>query len=426
MVEVATKNLSADPELDSTVSRRLLLVDDSKLQRKVLNEILSGWGFDVAEAESADEALKLCKEKPPDIVISDWIMPGMSGLQFCEAFREISQDHYGYFILLTAKKDKAEVAVGLDAGADDFLSKPVDTNELRARITAGERIVKMQRELSENNVIIQQTLDELQHVYGLLNKDLLEAKKLQHSLIPKRHRAFPEGTLTLMLRSAGHVGGDLVGFFLTDDSKVGLFGIDVSGHGISSALMTARLAGYLSAAAQDQNVALRRLPDGRYVARAPRDVVSALNTLVLTEMELEKYFTLILAFLDLQTGKVTVSQAGHPHPMVQRANGDIEKWGEGGFPTGLLPDVLFDDFEFQLNPGDRLILLSDGVIECPDAEGAIMGDETLASILRRLKQARGPAFFDGLIWEMAAFANADEFPDDVSGILFEYSGPVSS
>ena len=125
-----------------------MVVDDSALQRRILMATLSRWGFDVQEAASAEEALAVCEQNLPDLIISDWIMPGMSGLQFCEAFRKLSKGSYGYFILLTAKSDKSEVVKGLDSGADDFVSKPVNVDELRARIMAGERILTMQRELS--------------------------------------------------------------------------------------------------------------------------------------------------------------------------------------------------------------------------------------------------------------------------------------
>lgn len=223
----------------------------------------------MVEAASGPEAIEKCKDRLPDLVLSDWVMPGMSGLEFCREFRALSETQYGYFILLTSKSEKAEVAKGLDSGADDFLSKPVDVDELRARIAAGERILEMQRQLTDKNLIITHTLDELQRVYDLLDKDLIEAKKLQQSLVRERTRDFDGGTLSLLLRSSGHVGGDLVGFFPVNDTKLGLFGIDVSGHGISSALMTARLAGYLSAAVPDQNIALILQSNGTYAMRPP-------------------------------------------------------------------------------------------------------------------------------------------------------------
>ena len=108
----------------------------------------------------------------PDLVMSDWMMPGLSGLEFCRAFREMPRETYGYFILLTSKSDKTEVALGLDAGADDFLTKPVNAAELRARIAAGARILQMERELTEKNRLIKSTLDELQALYDSLDSDL--------------------------------------------------------------------------------------------------------------------------------------------------------------------------------------------------------------------------------------------------------------
>ena len=401
----------------------VLVVDDSKLQRRILSASLKRWGFEVVEAASGDEALEKCKIRLPDLVLSDWVMPGMNGLQFCRAFRELSNFQYGYFILLTSKSEKAEVAKGLDNGADDFLSKPVDVDELRARIAAGERILDMQRELTEKNRIITDTLDELQRVYDSLDKDLLEAKKLQQSLVRERTREFDTGKLSLMLRSSGHVGGDLVGFFPVGDDKLGLYGIDVSGHGISSALMTARLAGYLSAAAPDQNVALTRQPDGSFAMRAPEKVISELNNLVLNEMETEHYFTLLLAEVDLKTGHVVMSQAGHPHPVVQRQDGRIEQDGLGGFPVGLLAGIEYEQFTIQLSPGDRLFILSDGVTECPDPDGKMLEEEGLTEILHGLRDITGPPLLEAILWQLTEFAGDADFPDDVSGILFEFAGP---
>jgi sigma-B regulation protein RsbU (phosphoserine phosphatase) len=399
--------------------RRVLVVDDSRFQRRVLKAMLTDWGYDVTEASSAEEALEIAQHTLPDLVISDWMMPGMTGLEFCHAFRALSQDRYAYFILLTSKSEKAEIAHGLDSGADDFVTKPVDKNELRARITAGERILQMQHELSD-------TLGELRAMYNSLQRDLREAQKLQQSLVREKHKAHPMGDVSLILRSSGHVGGDLVGFFDGGKDRLGLFAIDVSGHGVSSALMTARLAGYLSATAPDQNIALRRGPDGTYAALPPSEVVTTLNDLVLNEMETEHYFTFMLGIVNMQTGQVTICQAGHPHPIVQRADGKIEQAGTGGFPVGLLAGVDFEQFEVTLSPGDRLLIVSDGVTECTDPVGQLLDEDGAARIVAQSRNLKGTAFLDGLVEELSAYANGTDFPDDVSAILYEHRGPDAS
>ena len=404
-------------------ARLVLVVDDSRLQRKILSSSLTRWGFRVMEAESAEEALEQCQSRFPDLVLSDWMMAGMTGLEFCRHFRALSGDRYGYFILLTSKTEKGEVARGLESGADDFLTKPVDGLELRARLSAGERILDMQQELTKKNRMITDTLSELQRLYDSLDNDLIEAKKLQQSLLRERHKTFGTGSLSLLLRSCGHVGGDLVGFYPAGPGHLGLFAIDVSGHGISSALMTARLAGYLSAHVPDQNIALEKQSDGSYLARPPAAAIERLNDLVLNEMETEHYFTLMLADVDLATGRVTIGQAGHPHPVIQRRNGAVEQEGTGGFPVGLLSGAMFSQFEAQLHPGDRLLILSDGVTECPGADGAMLGEDGLARLLVKLNDVTGPAMLETLISCLGNFAGSEGFPDDISGILFEYTGP---
>lgn len=401
---------------------RVLIVDDSKLQRKILSSTVKKWGFDVVEAADGAAALQVAQSALPDIVISDWMMPGMNGLEFCREFRLLQGESYKYFILVTSKSEKDEIAAGLDAGADDFLTKPVNAHELRARIRAGERILQMQNELTEKNRVISETLDELQRLYDSLDDDLIEAKKLQQSLIPERSKTFASGEVTLFLRQSGHVGGDLVGMFPAGDGKLGLFSIDVSGHGISSALMTARLAGYLSASSPEQNIALTMKEDDGYVHRSPLAVIQDLNDLILDEMETEHYFTLLLAFVDLGSGHVSMAQAGHPHPAIQRASGKVIVDGPGGFPVGLVPGAQFSEFETSLAPGDRLLLLSDGVVECPDPSDNLLGDDGLASLMEDLKDVKGQAFFESLVWRLSEFAGDQSFPDDISGVLFEFSG----
>lgn len=425
MADSATaKNMQqfeADLEQDEAI-KRVLVVDDSRVQRRILSSSLKRWGYEVLEADSGHAALEICKREQLDLILSDWMMPGMNGLEFCIAFRELAQDNYGYFILLTSKSEKDEVAHGLDVGADDFLTKPVNASELRARIRAGERLQKMQRELTEKNRLVTDALAEIQCLYDIIDRDLIEAKKLQQSLVKERYRNFGRAEVSLLLRSSGHVGGDLVGFFPVSETQIGLYSIDVSGHGITSALMTARLAGFLSGSTPDQNLALRQDNSGGYTARSPAAVTEHLNRIVLEEMETEHYFTLLLAHIDLTTGVVTATQAGHPHPAIQRANGAVEYCGTGGLPVGLIPGAEFEDFQMTLNAGDRLLLMSDGITECPDETGKMLEEDGVTDLLNRNANVRGNRFLEALMWDLTQYAGDQDFPDDISAVLMEFNG----
>lgn len=402
--------------------RLIMVVDDSRVQRKILGSQLARAGYEVIESGSAEEALEMLALHQPDMIISDWMMTGMTGLDFCRALRAMNRENYTYFILLTSKNETAEIAQGLDVGADDFLTKPVSGDELRARIAAGQRILSMERAVKEKNRLLTATLSELQALYDSIDRDLIEARKLQQSLVKERSRNFGNSEVNLLLRPSGHVGGDLVGFFPITARRVGFFSIDVSGHGITSALMTARLAGYLSGNSPDQNIALVLTEFGIYDARPPAELAEALNSIVLKEMQTENYFTLAYADVDLISGRVAMVQAGHPHPAILRADGSVEYLGQGGLPVGLLEGASYDGIEAQLAPGDRLFLMSDGITEAADADGNQLGQDGLDRIIARCGALRGAAFLEGLSWHLNDYTGG-QFGDDVSGVYFEFNGP---
>jgi phosphoserine phosphatase RsbU/P len=401
---------------------RVLVVDDSVAQRRVLGGLLTRWGYDVTEAGSAAEALDLLAWQPVDIVISDWIMPGMSGVEFCRAFRALDRRSYGYFVLLTSKSAKEDVAMGLDSGADDFLTKPVNSGELRARLVAGERIVGMQVELREKNDMLSGALQQLSEAHDSLNRDLIEARRFQQSLIPERVRTFDGAQVSLLFRPCGHVGGDFVGHFRVSDHRIGLYCIDVSGHGVASALLAARVAGYLGGGSPDQNIALTTDDDGQNVMRPPEEVCARLNDLMLSQMETELYLTMILADCDLRTGELRLVQAGHPAPAILRRSGEVERPGEGGLPIGLLPGVSWSGFTVRLEPGERFLAVSDGVTECPGRDGEEYGDEGLGRFVQQHADTRGPDFVDALSWELDRHSGLQDLPDDVSCIVLDFKG----
>lgn len=406
--------------------RSVLVVDDSRLQRRILSSMLNRWGFEVIEASTGAEALEMCRKSRPEFIFSDWMMPELNGPDFCRAFRKLYPHDYSYFILLTSKSEKNDITKGLDSGADDFLTKPVNAPELRARITAGERILSMQSELQRQNALIQDTLDELKGLYATINSDLLEAQKLQQSLIREHERQIGPFHITQFVKSSGHVGGDLVGFFEAGPSHLGVFGVDVSGHGISSALFTARVAGYFSSGSVEQNLALETCADGIPCPRAPEDVMADLNHQVLHDIETDLYFTMVLADLNLETGLLRFAQAGHPHPVLQSNKNTFLHLGTGGMPVGLIDDITFERTEHLMRPGDRLFIVSDGVTECPDPSGTLLDQEGFEQMLRPFVHKHGQDVINDIFIGLEAYANLTVFPDDVSIIMVEHRGAVQN
>ncbi|MFZ7091023.1 PP2C family protein-serine/threonine phosphatase [Primorskyibacter sp. 2E233] len=416
-------NAADELQIEPDAVRRVLLVDDSRLQLKIVSAMLSRWGFEVLQAESGPEALEICAKTPPDLILSDWVMPEMDGLEFCRRFRDLPKETYGYFILLTSKSEKGEVAQGLDAGADDFLTKPVNAHELRARINAGARVVSMERQLSEKNRQVTEAFAELKTIHEAINNDLKQARKIQQALVPERMRVIGTSRVSLLLQPCGHVGGDLVGMFSPGFDRLGLYSIDVSGHGITSAMVTARVAGYMSSAFPDQNIALEKRFDQYYAMREPAETGRMLNERLAADPGVEEYLTMAFVAGDMKTGAMRLIQAGHPPPILLRANGKVEFLGDGGLPIGLVDEVSYDQVEFTMHRGDRLLLYSDGFTEAVMKDGQMLDEDGLALIFRKSVEAGGigPELLEDMFWRLTAdMKNAETLGDDVSAALLEF------
>lgn len=149
---------------------RVLIADDDDVMRHILEASLVKWGYDVVVARNGIEAWRILQgNDAPRLAILDWIMPGMDGVEVCREIRKSEDRQYIYVLLLTAKHKKEDVIAGMESGADDYISKPFDPQELKVRLRAGRRILELQAELvaARESLRYQATHDGLT---GLLNR----------------------------------------------------------------------------------------------------------------------------------------------------------------------------------------------------------------------------------------------------------------
>jgi len=148
---------------------QVLIADDEATSRRLIQVTLRGWGFEVLVAVDGDEALRILKEpNPPEIALLDWVMPGPDGLEVCRRIRAALPNAPTYVILVTARGGLENVVQGLEAGADDYITKPFDPRELRARLHAGVRIVQLQKALLERYRELEDALKRVKQLQGLL------------------------------------------------------------------------------------------------------------------------------------------------------------------------------------------------------------------------------------------------------------------
>lgn len=399
---------------------QVLVADDDQMQRVILSVVLRKSGYEVVEASDGVEAWRLLQEKPIRLLFTDWMMPQMNGLELIQLIRRSDLGHYVYVILCTGKESKADLLEGLSSGADDFLSKPTDPDEVRARLHAGERVIELENKLAREKQSLAETYHSLSIAHEKIRSDLKAAAKLQKSLLP-RAGAHQNLRYDWVFRPTSQVAGDIFNVFPLDTRHIGFYQLDVSGHGIPSAMLSFSLSKALQATPMRDSLVKRLIPESPgYQIVPPNEVVQELNRNFQNDNDM--YFTMVYGVFDTRTGFLRLTQAGHPNPILVRKDEAPQLLGDGGFPVAALPDAEFDLLEEELHAGDRLVLCSDGVTECHGLSQQQFGMERVMDFLTRGADLPLEGLMHLLEDELLLWRGNEEFDDDVSVLALEMSG----
>ncbi len=399
---------------------KILLVDDDPTMRAIPGLFLRKWGYEVIEAGDGGHALEILDREPIGLVISDWIMPNVSGIDLCRRIRANESDHYTYLILCTSKGEKADLIEGMEAGADDFLVKPISKEEMRVRVRAGERVLQLERGLAERNRELKGINTQLQTAYARIECDLKAAAWMQASLLPAPSPKTLNVNSEWLFRPSSYVAGDIFNIFPVDDHRVGFYLLDVSGHGVPAAMLSVTLSRVLNPDSSHETPLKRYNPAlGTFDVAPPADVVSDLNRRFQTKDD--QYFTMIYGVLDSRTGELQMTQAGHPSPVLIRREQEPAVLGDGGAIVGFFPGMEYNTIHTRMHSGDRLVLYSDGITECADSEGLQFGEERLLNHLSAKSRDTLPRMLAGLEFEMEQWRGKGEFDDDISMLALEFT-----
>ncbi|WOG25337.1 PP2C family protein-serine/threonine phosphatase [Endozoicomonas sp. 8E] len=393
----------------------ILIVEDARDQRLMLSVVLKKQGHQVLEAGNGIQALEILQEhQDVRIIISDWMMPEMDGLELLRQTRKTDLGRYIYFILLTGNADHEAVVEGMNDGADDFLAKPVNFDELAARLKAGIRIIELETQLEQQNT---QLVEAIQTV----EKDLESAAKAQEVLLAQpatiQHVSFD-----WFFKPSKILGGDMFGYQAIDGETLGFYQLDVAGHGIPSALFSFTLNNILSETSGRGSIVKETLDHEPFnKVRAPEKVLASLNRRFQLTPESMLYFTIAYGLINSRTGQVTLSQAGHPQPLwIHRDKAFVEPVAGGGVPIGMMPDMEYTSSTLQFQPGDRLFLYSDGVTECENTEGQQFGETRLLQCLQDTLDEDLKSVIDQVEKNVRDWSELDRFDDDVTYLLLEW------
>jgi sigma-B regulation protein RsbU (phosphoserine phosphatase) len=310
--------------------------------------------------------------------------------------------------MLTAKAEKHDIVAGMGAGADDFLVKPFHRDELQVRLRAGIRITKLNRQLNETN--------------RRLERGLEAAAQIQQSFLPTVRPQFKGYEFAWGHDPCGKLGGDMFNVVSLGEGQVGMYVSDVTGEGVPAALLATTLSRVLAPAADPTSILVDRKDDGSVArVREPAEVARELNRRFGVQ-EGRQYFTLAYGVLHLESRRFEFTSAGHPQPLYLQTGRAPTMLNVDGFPIGLAPPAdPFQQRSVVLQPGDRILIYSDGIPDAMRWDGEVFGAARLLEAAQHFRTEPFDTVIGRLMGELRAWRGGGAANEDVSILGFKVS-----
>jgi phosphoserine phosphatase RsbU/P len=388
----------------------VLIAEDETIARKILYKRLENWGLPIIQAENGVEALEALQRRPDiSLLITDWMMPEMDGLELCRRARAMKRNTYLHIIMLTAKNAKEDLLLGMEAGADTFLSKPFNEGELHAQIRVAERLLKMEKTLADH-------LAELSAAHRRIQEDLEAAASVQSSLLPSESIHFPGHEVAWVFQSCEAVAGDMMNIFRLDEDHTGFYILDVTGHGVQAALLSVSVAQTLNPLLHEGGLLKRREDNEQgYRIVPPNEVARSLNKRYPLFDQSNRFFTFLYGVLHLKTHHLQLVRAGHTPPLKISKEGEVEILDQAGSPPiGIMDNMDFPLVEYQLEAGDQIFLLSDGVEEARNPEKEEFGIDRVIQFFSEHQKEALKTMLHKLKKEVIRFTQKSTQEDDIT------------
>lgn len=375
---------------------QILIVDDDFATQLLLERTLMMQGYDITLASDGEEGLIKAKAIRPALIICDWIMPRKNGLEVCSQIKSTPELSTTFFILLTSLDSIEDRVKGLDAGADDFLCKPIEMHELKARVRAGLRLHELSR--------------DLQHQKQILEAELAEAAEYVSTILPEPLQ-HPSLKIDSCFVPSRQLGGDSFDYFWLDDRHLVFYLLDVSGHGLRASLPSLAVINLLRS---------RSLNDVDYYQ--PNTVLRGLNQAFQMSDRNDKYFTIWYGVYDKEKRRLTYSSAGHPPAILLSTTGrTVEKrLKTPGVPIGMFPDIKYINASCNIAANSSLYVFSDGIYEVEPQPNSRWGLDRLIELLKKY-QKTPERDLQRLLQYIRNWHPNFQFEDDLSILQIDFS-----
>lgn len=337
---------------------KLLIAEDDTTSRMILSAVCAEWGYNVVAVEDGLAAWNILQqEDAPRLMVVDWEMPNMNGIELCQRVRESQTDNPPYIILLTSRSETDDIVEGLNKGANDYIAKPFDNEELQVRISVGNRVLQLQTELHDANAI--------------LNKERAVIENIVLGM--KDHAPFDESHIRAIQTPVEKTSGDVLFSANCPDGTQHLLLGDFTGHGI-----TAALGGPIAS-----DVFYKMTAKGLSMA----EIGFEINQHMCEKMPTGLFFGAILFEINAARNNINIWNCGMENILFFRGGNYKEEIKSNNLALGITK-INFDNvMTYSIQPNDHFYAFSDGIIETLNAADEQYGqDRLIASITTMLKE----------------------------------------
>ncbi|MGZ7040355.1 MAG: PP2C family protein-serine/threonine phosphatase [Thermoanaerobaculia bacterium] len=371
--------------------QRILIIDDNANDLAVTRRLLERRGYDVVPAQSGEEGIHLALQSAPDAIVVDYRMPVMDGFEVARRVKADPSLQTIPVLMLTGADSPHYVVEGLNAGADDFVTKGSDIEILVARLRALLRVKAYQ--------------DQLRRMNQQMTRDLQIARRVQEALVPQG----PFRTSRLEVRSAylpsETLSGDFYDYF-EQDGLLYLFMADVSGHGLPAAILVSLLKSYIHTETDSHG--------------SLSDFMARLNDFLFSVSLPTQFATAQLFRID-DKGVVAYSNAAHPPFLLyRRDSGQATLYEEPSNLLGAMPHVGYEEHAMQIDPGDTLFMYTDGLTDRKNTSGDLYSIERIADLLEDSAHSELGSLYDRIYEDITGFGATEEFRDDIAFVLTRF------
>jgi sigma-B regulation protein RsbU (phosphoserine phosphatase) len=408
----------------------ILVVDDNEMNRDMLSRRLIRKGYEVRVAADGREALELIEKHPFELVLLDIMMPGIDGLEVLETLRQTRPLEELAVVMATAKDQSEDIVKALKLGANDYVTKPIDFPVALARVRTQlslvqsvRRIKQLERSLAQRNQELESANTQLATSNQRMKLDLEAAARIQQAFLPSEEPNLPGVRFAWRYVPCDELAGDTLNIVPLDSENVGVFVLDVSGHGVPSALLSVTLSRALSRTPETSVLWKQLEGSSAPVIANPLEVATELTRRFPFDPETSQYFTLVYGILNTATKEFKYVCAGHPGPIHCKGGSKPDFLENTGPPVGLLPIGLFtsqcEEASVRLSPGDRVYVYTDGIAEAADREEQQFGAERISEVLDGASEQPLDEGISMLLGQVQAWCADTGLDDDVSILALE-------